>query len=184
MKPDNLKVLSMYGFRRIVFSPNRLLLMATACSYAACLAIACIYVREIQMVSSHLVPNDVCTSISDGIGDTANFSECIETFPEEKRVAHKSLNSEQSVIEEIGFFCEDFEPDRRTPKAAIKELIFSRTFWQFCLLSLLLLNVNWIISSDALQPTYLVRLEEFIMWASFSIGENIAWGRTFLHCIS
>lgn len=108
------------------------------------------------MVASHPVHNDVCTSIADGLGEISDFHDSLEACPEMRRVDVRN-NSGREDHDDNGIFCEQFEPDRRSMGAAMQELLFSRTFWRFCLLSLLLLNVSWIISSDALEPTYLVR---------------------------
>lgn len=116
--------------------------------------------REIQMVSSNPAPNDVCTSIADGLGDIPTFNDSIEACPVVSREAVRTNSSVRGGDhDDSGVVCEQFEPDRRSLGAAMQELLVSRTFWRFCLLSLLLLNVNWIISSDALEPTYLVRYE-------------------------
>ena len=112
--------------------------------------------REVQMVASHPVHDDVCTSIADGLCEISDFRDSLEACPEVRRVDVSKHNFGRED-EDSGVFCEQFEPDRRSMVAAMQELLFSRTFWRFCLLSLLLLNVNWMISSDVLEPTYLVR---------------------------
>ena len=45
-----------------------------------------------------------------------------------------------------------------TGNAFVKEIVFSKTFWRFCLLSLFLINLRAIFRHlDATLPTYLVR---------------------------
>ena len=56
-----------------------------------------------------------------------------------------------------GVVCELFQPESLGLLATARRLLVSATFWRFCLFSLLLSSLNWIITSDSLEPTYMLR---------------------------
>eukprot|EP00597_Dinobryon_sp_UTEXLB2267_P002129 CAMPEP_0170060752 /NCGR_PEP_ID=MMETSP0019_2-20121128/2581_1 /TAXON_ID=98059 /ORGANISM="Dinobryon sp., Strain UTEXLB2267" /LENGTH=525 /DNA_ID=CAMNT_0010266419 /DNA_START=546 /DNA_END=2123 /DNA_ORIENTATION=- len=56
-----------------------------------------------------------------------------------------------------GAVCEEFLPSSQSLCETALQMGRSHTFWRYCLLSLLLVNLTWMVSSDALEPTYLLR---------------------------